>query len=74
VPFGVSAVNFLGLSRLVANILRDTGMLKDSETKKAGLSLATQSLAKVLLLDNLADLYQLISASTVVAGVPAQVR
>lgn len=36
VPFGVSAVNFLGLSKLVANILRDTGMFKDAETKKAG--------------------------------------
>ncbi|NJR43515.1 MAG: hypothetical protein HC767_13540 [Akkermansiaceae bacterium] len=36
VPFGVAAVNFLGLSKLVANILRDTGMLQDTETKKAG--------------------------------------
>lgn len=68
VPFGVSAVNFLGLSRLVANILRDTGMLKDAETKKAGISLAGQSLAKVVFLDNLGDLYQLTAAGTVVAG------
>lgn len=36
VPFGVSAVNFLGLSKLVANILRDTGMFQDPETTKAG--------------------------------------
>ena len=50
---GVSAVNFLGLSRLVAKILLKVGMLKDSETKKAGLLLAGQSYAKVFLLDNL---------------------
>ena len=42
VPFGVSAVNFLGLSKLVANILRDTGMFGDPETTKAGMQLFTQ--------------------------------
>lgn len=46
-------MNFLGLSRLVAKILLRVGMLKDSETKKAGLLLAGQSYAKVFILDNL---------------------
>eukprot|EP00892_Ulva_mutabilis_P008664 jgi/Ulvmu1/616/UM001_0624.1 len=68
VPFGVSAVNFLGLSRLVAKILLKVGMLKDPATKKAGLLLAGQSYAKVFVLDNLGDLYQLTAAGTVVAS------
>lgn len=41
------------MSRLVAKILLKVGMLKDSETKKAGLLLAGQSYAKVFVLDNL---------------------
>jgi hypothetical protein len=36
IPFGVAAVNALGLSKLVVSILSDTGMLRDSEAKKAG--------------------------------------
>lgn len=69
VPFGVSAVNFLGISRLVCNILRDTGMLLDSRTKKAGLQCAGRSYATICMLDNIADLYQLTAAGAVVAGV-----
>jgi hypothetical protein len=36
IPLGVAAVNLLGLSRLVANILRDTGMFQDPEAQNAG--------------------------------------
>ena len=51
-------MNFLGLSRLVAKILLRVGMLKDSETKKAGLLLAGQSYAKVFILDNLGTAHE----------------
>lgn len=49
VPFGVAAVNFIGLSRLVAKILLATGMAHDDATKKSGLTLAGQAYAKVCL-------------------------
>ena len=42
VPFGVSAVNFIGLSRLVARILLTTGMASNKATNQAGVTLAGQ--------------------------------
>lgn len=70
IPFGVAAVNFAGISRLVTNILRDTGMLQDKNTAAAGLQCAGKSYATICLLDNIADLYQITAAGAVVAGVP----
>lgn len=47
VPFGVAAVNFLGMSRLVSRALGAAGMLQDSGAQRAGLSLAAQAYAQV---------------------------
>jgi hypothetical protein len=65
VPFGVSAMNFIGLTRLVTKILFTTGMAKDHATKATGVSLAGQAYAKVLILDNIGDMYQLLAAGTI---------
>jgi hypothetical protein len=73
VPFGVAAVNLIGISRLVAKIFLATGMAKDRATKKAGVSLAGQAYAKVFILDNMSDLYQFLAASTVVYSLTSSV-
>ena len=70
VPFGVAAVNFVGMSRLVTSILRDTGMLRDRGTQAACLQCAGKSYAAVCLLGNLSDLYEITAAGAVVAGAP----
>jgi hypothetical protein len=69
VPFGVSTVNFIGMSRLVGNMLRDTGMLEERNTKSAGLKCAWQSYGPFCAVDNISELYQVTAAGAVVAGV-----
>jgi hypothetical protein len=73
VPFGVAAVNFVGLSRFVAKVLLATGMARDRATKGAGLSLASQAYAKVFVLDNISDMYQFAAGGTVVYSLTSAV-
>jgi hypothetical protein len=73
VPFGVSAINFIGLTRLVAKVLIATGMAKDQATKKSGVSLAGKAYATALILDNISDLYQFVAGGTVVYSLTSSV-
>jgi hypothetical protein len=73
VPFGVAAINLVGLSRLVTRIFLATGMAKDRATSKAGVSLAAQAYAKTYVLDSAGDVYQLLAASTIVYSLTSSV-
>jgi hypothetical protein len=68
-PFGVAAVNFVSTSRLVGNMLRDTGMLGHVSTEEAGLKGAGKSFRNWFPLDNISELYQFTTAGAVIAGV-----
>lgn len=62
VPFGVAAVNVIGICRLVGSILRDMGMLQSGCTKHGSLQCAGSSHATVFLLDSISDIYQMSSS------------
>ncbi|GLC59522.1 hypothetical protein PLESTB_001496400 [Pleodorina starrii] len=67
VPFGVMTVNFLGILRLMANMLQCVGMRGDSSANRALGLLGAKSAAFVTAIDSMGDVYSFAVFSTVLA-------
>ncbi|EFJ44928.1 hypothetical protein VOLCADRAFT_94709 [Volvox carteri f. nagariensis] len=67
VPFGVMTVNFLGILRLMANMLQCVGMRGDTSANKSLGLLGAKNAALVSAVDSLGDVYSFAVFTTVLA-------
>eukprot|EP00898_Chlorokybus_atmophyticus_P001510 jgi/Chlat1/235/Chrsp1S03136 len=65
VPFGVLAVNFLGICRLVAKMMKKVGMMSDKTTRTAAQKEGSMVLAKGYMWETMGDAYQYALYATV---------